>query len=29
MAWSSDGRWIAFYAIVATFFMYSWAVVPA
>jgi hypothetical protein len=29
MTWSSDGRWVVIYAIVATFFMYSWAVVPA
>jgi hypothetical protein len=29
MTWSSDGRWVVIYTIVATFFMYSWAVVPA
>ncbi len=29
MTWSSDGTWVVIYTIVATFFMYSWAVVPA
>ena len=29
MTWSTDGRWVLIYSIVATFFIYSWAVIPA
>ena len=29
MTWSSDATWVVIYAIVLTFCIYSWAVVPA
>jgi predicted negative regulator of RcsB-dependent stress response len=29
MTWSSDGKWVLMYLILATLFILSWAYVPA